>query len=183
MALAFGIAAVAPDFVPLFFGAGYNSLVPLMRLLSCILPLICATNVIGVQWLLPVHRDRDFTLSVLCGAAIDMLLNAVLIPRFGASGAAFSTVVAEVTVLTWQTAAVWRDLPLVECFVSTLPFAAIGTIMYCIIRITKELFPVSWTRLVAEVTLGGFVYLLLLTIWSVLKDNERLNRIFPNISH
>lgn len=185
MALAFGIAAVAPEFVPVFFGDGYTACVILLRLLCVIIPMICATNVMGVQWLLPTKRDRVFTITVAAGAAVNVAVNAFAIPTAGALGASVATVVAELAVLLAQSWAVRGELPLKGFILGALPFVAIGCAMYCAIRLCAQFIgPVSATLpgLLTEAALGGALYLLLAYMWCWLTKSKELKAILPRLA-
>lgn len=181
MALAFGIAAVAPEFVPVFFGDGYEECVPLLRILCIIVPLICATNVTGIQWMLPTKRDHAFTASVACGAAVNIVVNVFAIPVAGALGAAVATVIAEITVLVVQAWIVRGELPLGKFFVGALPFCAIGVVMFASIRFTSLLLGLeasTITGILTEVAVGALVYLVLSFVWCTFSKNREFETIF-----
>lgn len=107
--LIFGIASVAPAFVPLFFGEGYDKVIILMRVISPIILLIGLSNVTGTQYLLPIKRQTEYTISVICGAIINFIMNMILIPKYGAIGASIGTVIAEFTVTAVQAYFVKKD--------------------------------------------------------------------------
>ena len=97
--LTIGIIMVSPSFVPLFFGSQfYGSILPI-QIASVLLLSIGLNNLNGIQVLISVGKDRQFLYSVLGGAIANFLLNLYLIPRFGAAGAAFSSVYAETQIL------------------------------------------------------------------------------------
>ena len=64
--------------------------------------LIGLSNITGIQVLTPLGEEKKVVYSVAAGAVLDFVLNLILIPRFGAAGAAFSTLLAEVLVLLIQ---------------------------------------------------------------------------------
>ena len=66
------------------------------------LHVIGLTTGIGIQTLTPLNREHQVLFSVLVGAFADFILNLMMIPTWGASGAAFATVVAEYLVLLVQ---------------------------------------------------------------------------------
>ena len=137
MALAFGISAVAPEFVPVFLGEGYEPCVGIMTFLVVIIPVISVTNVIGKQYLLPLSRDREYTFSLIVGAAFNIVVNVILIPRMGAAGAAIGTIAAEVSILVVQVACVRGELPLMSYSRSSLQFVLIGMVMFVSLRVME----------------------------------------------
>ncbi|MCI8485322.1 MAG: flippase [Lachnospiraceae bacterium] len=60
------------------------------------------TNVIGMQILVPLGKEKIVFCSVLGGAVTDFVINRVAIPKYGALGAAIGTSVAEAAVLLIQ---------------------------------------------------------------------------------
>lgn len=78
-----------------------GSVLPMQLLMPTVL-LIGLSNVSGIQVLVPLKKEKELLISIICGAVVDFLLNIILIKRFGAAGAAFSTLVAEFIVLSVQ---------------------------------------------------------------------------------
>ena len=64
--------------------------------------LIGLTNVLGIQALVPTGKEDKVLISVIIGAVVDLILNAVYIPKYAAAGAALGTLVAEIAVLIVQ---------------------------------------------------------------------------------
>lgn len=94
----FGIAGVANTFVPLFFGTGYERVVGLLYVFCPIITIIGISNCLGSQYYTPSGRRNDSTKYLLCGSGVNLILNLCLIGRYGAYGAAFASVVAELSI-------------------------------------------------------------------------------------
>lgn len=181
LGLAFGIIGVAREFVPVFFGAGYDECVTLMCILSAIIPLISATNVVGVQYLIPSGRDSQYTVSVLVGAGVNVAINVVFIPQYGALAAATATVAAEFAVLVAQAWMTRGEIGLSKCLATVLPFAVIGLLMVIGIRLLSGLFGASAATiigLIVEVLVGMVIYLVLALAWCVVTRNANFYRLF-----
>ncbi len=54
--LCFGVIVTAGNFVPWFFGPGYEKVVPLLRILSLLILAIGVYNVTGNQYFIPMKR-------------------------------------------------------------------------------------------------------------------------------
>lgn len=91
-------------------GSAFEGAVLPMRVIMPTLVLIGMTNVIGIQMLVPLGREKAVLRSVVAGAVVDVVLNIILIPQFSALGAAIGTLVAEMTVLMVQLLAI-RSIP------------------------------------------------------------------------
>ena len=56
----------------------------------------------GIQILVPLGKEKVVLYSEICGAVIDVVLNAILIPQYASAGAAVGTLVAELAVFIVQ---------------------------------------------------------------------------------
>ena len=136
-----------------------------MDVLLILLPTIVFVswaNVIRTQCLLPEKRDFEYCLSVISGAVINLVMNTVLIPTRGASGAAIGTLVAEGTVCVIQSFICAKKMPFVKYVKYSIPFAfcAIG-MQICIMYINlQSIFFTIFVRIIV----GTSVYIALSTI-------------------
>lgn len=126
---AFGIPAVAYSFTELFYGAGFDPTAACMVVLCATVPLLGFGNVVRTQYLIPMARDRVFLWSAVCGAAANVAVNLLLIPRLGCLGAAFGSVAAETAVLLYQLVMVRREIPLARYLRIAFAFLAAGAVM------------------------------------------------------
>ena len=181
-AFAFGIFAVAPVFVPVFLGEGYAPCEILMVVMCGIIPVICVTNVIGKQYLLPMQRDGQYTASLIAGAVVNVMLNLVLIPRLASLGTAIATVAAETTILVVQTTMVRRELPLKRYARKAVPFLFIGAAMAVAVRACASGIVGAWglsaTSLIVEVLLGAAVYTILALVYCLITRNAEFDSLF-----
>lgn len=83
-------------------GMAYQGSIAPMQILMPTLLLIGITNIWGIQMLIPLGKAKVVLYSEIVGAVVDVILNALLIPSLGASGAAIGTLVAEFSVLAVQ---------------------------------------------------------------------------------
>lgn len=93
-----GIILISKEFVPIFFGEGYNEVVGLIQIISPIVFIIGISNLIGYQYLIPARMQKMYTISVTAGAVINFLLNLIFIRKLGAFGASIATVISELVV-------------------------------------------------------------------------------------
>ena len=106
----FGLVATSCSIVPWFFGPGYDKVIPNMMVIAPILVMVALSNVIGTQYLLPIGRQKQFTISLLAGCGTNCVMNLLLIPLFSSIGAAIATVIAETSVTVVQVAFTWKEL-------------------------------------------------------------------------
>lgn len=83
-------------------GPDYAGAILPMQLIMPTLFFIGLSNLLGIQILVPMERENQVLKSVVLGAIVDLMINAMTIPAFGAAGAAFGTLVAEFFVVAYQ---------------------------------------------------------------------------------
>ncbi len=168
-AMAFGVAAVADRFAPLFYGEDFRYSGTLMIPLGFTLIMIGFANVIRTQVVLPQKRDHIFVKSVCCGAAVNLAVNACLIPSMKSMGAVVGTLLAEMTVPVVQFILLRKELPYKRYIGYVGIYAAAGGIMLGCVRLVGGLLPQnSWVNLGIMTATGIAVYgVLCLIIWKV----------------
>lgn len=163
-ALQFGVCAVASRFVPVFFGDGYDLVVPLMIIISPILVVIGMSNVIGKQYLLPTKQQTAYTSSVCTGAVVNFALNMILIRYFDAIGASIATVLAEISVTVVQMWHVRKQLSLKEYLEPLFRYFLLGFVMFIIVYGLGRILPSGVFYLGILIVAGIIIYLLELVI-------------------
>lgn len=93
---------MAPECIEVLSGSLYTSSATAMRVLIPTILFIGLSSITGTQMLVPAGKENVAMISYISGAVVDVLLNAILIPRFASVGAAIGTLAAELTVLAVQ---------------------------------------------------------------------------------
>lgn len=83
-------------------GSAFDNSVTPMQIVMPTLLLIGLSNLFGIQILVPMDRELVVVHSVSLGAVTNLVLNSILIPIYGVSGAALGTLVAEFLVTIYQ---------------------------------------------------------------------------------
>ena len=91
-------------------GASYEPAVAPMVAIMPTLIFIGLTSVMGLQILVPMGRENVVLRSYIVGAVVDCIVNALLIPKMQALGAAIGTLVAEVCVFAVQYYALRKEV-------------------------------------------------------------------------
>jgi PST family polysaccharide transporter len=86
---------LAPTVIRLALGPGYEGAVPVLRVLAAMVPLVAASNVLGIQWMLPLRMDRSFNRIVVTAGALNLVLAVTLASTHGAVGMAVAVLCAE----------------------------------------------------------------------------------------
>lgn len=130
-----GCILLADAFVPVFFGKGYDDVINLLKLESSLFIILSLGQVFG-NFLIPMNKQRDFTIAVTVAALVNISFNYIFIKTMGmgAMGAVMASVLA-------------------ECVSSGIQFCAIREILkgkYILQILGKYLFPAA--------IMGIFIY-------------------------
>ena len=160
----FGIISVSSIFVPKFFGEGYGKVAILMNVISPIILFIGLSNVIGTQYLLPTKRQKEFTISVVCGAIVNFIINISLIWNFGAIGASIGTVIAELTVAIVQIFFIRKDFKIINIIKSSRNYLFSSIIMFIVCLVIKSIVRKPYFSMALQCSLGSIIYVVILIL-------------------
>ena len=93
-----GLILVAEDITQVLFGPAFAPAAATIRILSPLVLLKGAGDMLCYQTLLSAGRERNLITAYLLAGAANVVLNSVLIPRFGHNGAAAASVISELLV-------------------------------------------------------------------------------------
>lgn len=161
-AISFGLASVSETLIPVYYGKEFLACIPILMLISVKLPFMAWANVIRTQCLIPKHRDKEYIISLFVGAAVNVVLNALLIPKFMAMGAAIATFLTEATVCLVQTIFARDVLPFKKPLLQCMGFILIGAIMYAVVYVlSRTLTFGAVLNLCIEIGVGGLLFIIL----------------------
>ena len=162
-AMSMGLMAVADVFVPLFYGKEYSKCVSLFYILlpSCVF--LAIANVIRTQYLIPHSLDKEYTISLIIGAVVNLCINAMLIPNLQSIGAAIGTLIAEGFVCVYQVICVQKYLPIKDYLKDLVYIVASGIIMMFVVY-SLPVFDQYFLTLSYKIVIGFVVFLVFMTI-------------------
>ena len=160
-ALCFGIAGVAPVFVPFFLGPGYTQTVMLTVYLALVMIPMSIIDVIQTQYLIPFGKENVYLRSVLLGAGVNLVLNALFIPGMQATGAVIGTFGAQLAVCLYQLVHIRNVYPLRQLYTAVWPFFLCGLAEFGTAWFLGNLGLSPLVTLVIQVCAAGCIYLAL----------------------
>ena len=168
-----GIIAVAPDFIPFFLGEEFLQVVPTLRIISVVVLTSACNSILGVQLLIPLKREKVYTVAMISGAAVNVAINVCLIPLLGVFGACIASITAELVVMPicyFNT----RDMISLKTVLKNNAWVAVASVvMFLVVTLVAQIQMHVILKLLAEVGAGVAVYV---AITAVTK-----NEIFWNI--
>ena len=178
--IGFGIMTVSKDFVPLFFGNGFEKCSTLFGLLlpSCVF--IAFANVIRTQYLIPNKKDKEYILSLFAGAVVNLIFNSLLIPYYGSIGAAIGTLLAEACVCVVQALMTRHEIKTGYLVFLSIPFVFSGVLMYVIWNSKSFVTNSNLINMLIKIPVAGITYLfitaILLLAWNYIFKVDVLKR-------
>lgn len=130
--MVFGVFLVSDYFCPLFFGEGFEKAPELMNILSVLIFLISLSGVFGMQYLTAIGEDNKYIISVTAGAAINIILNILLIPNLYSYGAAIATISAEAVILLLLMIFSAKIIEIKKLVLNLLKYLLGALIMFCL---------------------------------------------------
>lgn len=162
--LCFGLIGTASNYVPWFFGDGFQKVIPLLRILSFLILAIGISNVTGMQYLVPTKREHLLTMTVVIGAAVNFLCNLVLIYYFQSMGAAVASLTAETTISLVQIFLVRKELSFWKIMRSSITYLIAGGVMLTSLFIMGMKLTPSVLHTFIMIAAGGSLYFLTLLV-------------------
>ena len=158
--------ALADRIIPFLFDSGYKPAVPIMQIMIWVVPLMFASEFLGYIVVIAGHESR-VARSIGVSTTLNVVLNILLIPRFGIQAAAIMTVLTE-AVLVAQYIWILRDQlrPMRWNQALLRPFVAASTICGLALVLHNRL------SLIPLVCISALVYAGLLLLSGVLGRDE-----------
>ncbi len=155
---AFGISAVAAVLIPIYYGDGFEGSIPMLQLLCFSLLFTSWASILRTQYLLPLKKDKEYIASVFLGAVVNLILNALLIPKLQGVGAVLATIAAEASVAIVQTVALKNELRMGVYLSGYCKYLLPSLVMYAVVWGLLKLMPSNLLTLCVAVMAGMIVY-------------------------
>lgn len=176
----FGIIGISENFVPWFFGEGYEGVISLLCILSPLPWIICISNTLGNQYLTPSGQRVRSTKGIIIGAIVNVCANIILIPRLAAKGAAIGTIMAELTISIIYIYMSKDFVSLKLLWLKTWKRLIAGCIMLSLVRTIGRGFNGNIIITFYQILVGVVAYFVVLL---VLKDADLVQLIKNKLKH
>lgn len=157
-----GIEMLAPDIILLVGGSEYMTATPVLRILilSFMFSLV-GGSFLGNAVLIPSGREKYYMLVCWITAVCNVILNYLLIPCFGANGAAIATAFNGLIILLLLSLNVDKNIKILhpqDAFKGPL-FGCAGIVIMCLVFKRIEIFSV---RIILSIISSVFIYCIVL---------------------
>lgn len=174
--LIFGIIVVSDKFVPSFFGEGYDKVKILLKFLSWIILFIGMSNVTGSQYMISTKKQSQFTISVVVGAIINLILNSILIRHYQSLGAVISTICAELSVTLIQFYFIRDKFKLINIIKLAKNYLIASLIMFGITFVIGLFIESYLVCIFTQAAVGAIIYFIIITLFKDELFREILKR-------
>ncbi len=179
--MTFGLMFLSKSLIILLSGEKYLPAIPAMRILSPLLIVISFGSLAGVQILPAIGKEKISFYSYIAGALTNITLNSILIPKYGAIGAAIGTISAETVVTTIQVFYTRKYIFTKDFFVTFIHTLISALIMTVFILIIEAKINIIILQLLVSFMTGIIIYSLMLLIFRnkffILYFQKLLNKI------
>lgn len=160
----FGLMAISTKFAPWFLGSEYGPTSKVIFYEAPAILFIAWSNVTGTQYLMPIHREKEYTISVTVGAVVNVIANFYFIKHYGVNGAAFVTVLSEFSVLLIQLLFIHGTIKRRQLFKSIWKYVLAGLIMYLVVNRLNLIMKINIANLAFQILAGIAIYIVVLIV-------------------
>ena len=172
-----GIIVLAKPLILIFSGKDFiNGILP-MQILAPVLFFISLNNFFGSQVLPSINKETTTLFSYLFAALFNLSLNLLLIPHYGAIGAAIATVIAEFTAMFIQVIYLRKIIINKKSILNFVQFFISSIFMILIIVTLNKIISNNIIQIIVGILLGIIVYSLSLIIFHNFFFYEIINNI------
>ena len=161
-----GMYIVSPVFISWYLPTA-SEVGILIQISSIIVIFMSVSNVLGIQFLIPVGMYNEYTKSVCVGAIINFMFNLIMIPRYGAYGAIIGSVLAEFLVAVVEFYFVRKCIKIKLINIRTIIYLVASLIMGITIRFFIQMIDNAIFSSIISILIGVLIYFVILY---VLKD-------------
>lgn len=162
--ICFGIVGVADNFVPLFFGTGYDKVSVLLKMLSPVVVIIGVSNCLGSQYYTPAGLRAKSARYLIYGSIVNFILNLIFIPSLKSNGAVIATITAELFITILYVINCESVVSVRELLASMAKKIVAGFAMLVVVVWLRDFCLHSIVNLILQVILGAGVYYIFLWI-------------------
>lgn len=156
-----GLISIGTEFSILFLGEEYLRTGIIIKYLSITIIFTAWANVIRTQWLIPKEKDSIYISTTIIGAFLNLFINLILIPKFGAVGASIGTICSEFGIMFLQSFLSRKEIRFNVIFKNILQFVIAALIMFIWINIVGSFINNIYLKLIVECILGVTIYAVL----------------------
>lgn len=162
--LMFGIAGIADSFIPWYLGSEFLATAKALMILS---PIVLSNTLVGIsgtQYFIATNQVKILLISNSSAAVLNVLINALLIPKYGYIGAAVATLASNYILVIIQYYAMSKQLPVKKMFSKSLRYLTTSMIMFAVVVAIGKICGANPGVTLLQISAGAVVYFLIMLI-------------------
>ncbi|MCD4837998.1 flippase [Neobacillus sedimentimangrovi] len=162
----FGFLVIAKDFVQWFLGNQFQVSGTIAMIMAPVIIFKSLGVIFGSWYLVPMNKNKEYTLPIVIGALLNLILNFLLIPKYGAVGAASATTVTEGVILAVQLWFLKNVIkPNWKMKKGIIMYLLASIVMAILVIVLSGAWPTSLLlKIVLKFLFGGMIYILMLLL-------------------
>lgn len=90
-----GLIVCSKSIILVLFGSSFVDAIPMLEILALMTPIIVCNTLMGGQVLVTTNQENKYVLTVVIASVVNVVLNALFIPKYGATSAAVASLISE----------------------------------------------------------------------------------------
>ena len=168
----FGLMSISKTFIPWFLGSEFLPVASAIVIIAPIIVLNSLANISGNQYFTATNQTRIMTISYMAAAIINIILNAILIPKWQYKGAAIATLLSAFISVIIQYSVMRKQISVKKAFLTSTKYLLASLLMFCMCCILRTLGS-TWYITLMQLFIGVLMYIVIL----LLTKDEMLNKI------
>lgn len=168
----FGLMSISKTFIPWFLGSEFLPVASAIVIIAPIIVLNSLANISGNQYFTATNQTRIMTISYMAAAIINIILNAILIPKWQYKGAAIATLLSAFISVIIQYSVMRKQISVKKAFLTSTKYLLVSLLMFCMCCILRTLGS-TWYITLMQIFIGVLMYIVIL----LLTKDEMLNKI------
>jgi len=170
--LLFAVFAFSDIFIRLLFGNEYVAGIFAFRIL--LLGVLCyIVAIINNTAISGIGKPKIVTKIIFISAAVNIILNLLLIPLFNITGAAIATSVSYFTVLALSTMKLSKFIEITSPWKNWIKTVFAGFIFVSIVYLMKMMLVLNpWFEMIISLVIAGIIYLFLIWVLKIIDIEE-----------
>ena len=162
--MCFGLIGISESFSSWFFGANFKGIDELVRIGAVLIISLGWSSVFGNLILIATGNQKYYTIAVYISALINILMNAILISRWGAKGALLASVMSEIIGMIIMFISSNRLFKLGDVLKSIPKYFFASISMIFPIKIIERIIGLNMVSTVIQLIVAGGTYVVVMII-------------------
>ena len=152
------VASTSDELVRIYYGPNFDPSAPILLLLLPVVFLAGWNQALRMQYIIPKDLNRVYIISTFLGAGVNLILNLLLIKRYGSYGATVGTIAAYLTIAVYYFISLRGELPLKEILKKNAWLLLVAALTVVLVRFIRTFHGISLMGLLLDGACGALFF-------------------------